>query len=148
MDMGQYFKGEDKCMLVIKPQLQHKGGEDVSSFVTTWPGTLTYFKMENRMPGMNTTWAPQGPWWGYIWKGWHSKHTSMIMMILSLLKSGKTDMMFSFIYAFFHSVMEIWKTQWTCDRKLYLMKMSYICHYSVNKFQTVFLWLWKCCFSN
>ncbi len=33
-----------------------------TSFVTTWPGTLTYFKMENRMPGMNTTWALQGPW--------------------------------------------------------------------------------------
>ncbi len=44
-------------MLVIKLQLQHKGGEDVSSFVTMCPGTLTYFKMENRMPGMNTTWA-------------------------------------------------------------------------------------------
>ncbi len=53
-------------MLVIKPQLQHKGGEDVSPFVITWPGTLTYFKMENRMPGMNTTWAPQGPWTGAI----------------------------------------------------------------------------------
>ncbi len=42
------------CMLGIKPQLQHKGGEDVASFVTTWPGMLTYFKMENRMPWMNT----------------------------------------------------------------------------------------------
>ncbi len=52
-------------MLVIKPQLQHKGGEDISSFVTMWPGTLTYFKMENRMPGMNTTWAPKGPWKGH-----------------------------------------------------------------------------------
>ncbi len=51
-------------MLGIEPQLQHKGGEDVSSFVTMWPGTLTYFKMENRMPGMNTTWALQGPWIG------------------------------------------------------------------------------------
>ncbi len=48
-------------MLGIKPQLQHKGGEDVSSFLTTRPGTLTYFKMENRMPGMNITWAPAGP---------------------------------------------------------------------------------------
>ncbi len=49
-------------MLIIKPQLQHKGEEDVSSFLTMWPGTLTYFKMENRMPGMNTTWAQQGQW--------------------------------------------------------------------------------------
>ncbi len=26
----------------------------------TW--NVNSFKMENRMPGMNTTWAPQGPW--------------------------------------------------------------------------------------
>ncbi len=35
-------------MLGIKLQLQHKGGEDV-----TW--NVISFKMENRMPGMNTT---------------------------------------------------------------------------------------------
>ncbi len=48
-------------MLGIKPQLQHKGGEDVSSFVTHVTWNVNSFEMENRMPGMNTTWAPQGP---------------------------------------------------------------------------------------
>ncbi len=31
-------------MLGINPQLRHKGGEDVSSFVTTSPGMLTHSK--------------------------------------------------------------------------------------------------------
>ncbi len=49
-------------MLGMKPQLQYKSEEDVSSFVTMWTGTFTYFKMENQMPGMNTTtWAMCGP---------------------------------------------------------------------------------------
>ncbi len=44
-------------MLRIKPQLQHKGGEDVSSFVTTWPGTLTHSKWRTGCLG----WTQHGP---------------------------------------------------------------------------------------
>ncbi len=44
----------------IKPQLRHKGGEDVL-FCNHVTWNVNLFKMENWMPGMNTTWAPQGP---------------------------------------------------------------------------------------
>ncbi len=44
-------------MLGIKPQLQHKGGEDVLSFVTTWPGTLTHSKWRTGWLG----WTQHGP---------------------------------------------------------------------------------------
>ncbi len=44
-------------MLGIKPQLQHKGGEDVSSFVTQWPGTLTHSKWRTGCLG----WTQHGP---------------------------------------------------------------------------------------
>ncbi len=77
-------------MLGIKLQLQHKGGEDVSSFVTTWHGTLTYFKMENRMPRMKTTWALQGPWKGSSYKTdllvWFEmlKHKNLLMCLCEL----------------------------------------------------------------
>ncbi len=44
-------------MLGIKQQLQHKGGEDVSSFVTMWPGTLNHSKWRTGCLG----WTQHGP---------------------------------------------------------------------------------------
>ncbi len=41
----------------IKPQLQHKGGEDVSWFVIKWPGKLTHSKWRTGCLG----WTQHGP---------------------------------------------------------------------------------------